>query len=222
MITQNNWQYVHIPRTAGTHAEQLFLTRHGLDITHSQHAIIGDESITQQKFRFGFVRNPYAQEYSSWELHCVDTDWPRITFEDWVLWRYVDPVIAKTYDFSAVPDNETYGRLFNINPSAGYFCDYSGVCCASKIYRYEELQSSWADISVHIGLDMNFPINSISERYKSAYTNRIFDIITEHRHTDLELFGYGFDNYTGDCSINYEIGPIKQQNYYMTREFYGK
>ena len=221
MIITDRFVYVHVPRTAGTVIEEMFATRYGLNDDPNQHGILADVTnrLSDEVYSFGFVRNPYAQEYSTWELHCVETDWPRITFDDWISWRYDDLCITERYHFPDGHGGDVIGRIFNINPSAGYFTDVSGERIATDIFRYEQLEEAWDRISNKIEMDMRMQQLPLSERYKAAYNNRTFDLVTKFRDTDISTFGYNFDGYDGCIPDHYNINPIVTHGYHCTRTY---
>ena len=88
MIKNDKFVYIHVPRTGGCTVEDLFEKKHGL-VYSQQHDTVRDLGTEDYgKFIFGFVRNPYAQEYSNWTLHCVNTDWPPLSYEEWIRLRF--------------------------------------------------------------------------------------------------------------------------------------
>ena len=92
MIIGENFVYIHVPRTAGTTAEDLFRSRYGLEpIYDEQHDVFSNlEEHDRQKFIYGFVRNPYSQEFSNYFYHTQQSGWPHISFEEWVRLRFND------------------------------------------------------------------------------------------------------------------------------------
>lgn len=234
MIVGENFVYIHVPRTAGTTAEDLFRSRHGLEPIHNeQHDIFADlEEEHRNKFVFGFVRNPYSQEFSNYFVHSHQAGWPHISFEEWVRLRFDSHIkyIEDKYVYQRIiiatnkrrhyKECLEYASVFCYNPQYGFFCDETGKCRVSKIYRYEELKESWDDISERIGIDMKF--NEIiedhpSQIYKEYYNDYTYDKITEVRKKDIELFGYTFDGYSGECSINYQNGKIPKEYCYVRK-----
>jgi hypothetical protein len=232
MIIGDNFVFIHVPRTAGTTAEDLFRSKYGLEpIYGEQHDIFANlEEHDRQKFIFGFVRNPYSQEFSNYFYHTQQSGWPHISFEEWVRLRFDDEIkeledkyinqkiIISTNKKKYYRECFDYGSVFCNNSQYGFFCDEYGKCRASKIYRYEELGESWEDISERIGMDMRFSEISQdhpSEIYKEYYNDYTYDKITEVRKKDLELFGYTFDGYSGECSVNYSNGRIPKDYCYV-------
>ena len=201
MIKNDKFVYIHVPRTGGCIVEDLFEERHGLDYGGVQHDTVRD--LTEEdynKFIFGFVRNPYAQEFSCWALHTNfgDSDWPQLTFDEWVKLRFDDGYddMVEKYSVGTKKRKEyvinclQYGKTFSINGMYDFFLDDQNICRASKIYKFEELGDSWKEITEIIGIDMTFETWPVSEKYKEYYTDYTYQKVTENRKTDLEMFGY--------------------------------
>ena len=201
MIKNDKFVYIHVPRTGGTTVEDLFEKRHGL-VYSQQHDTDRDlEPEDYGKFIFGFVRNPYSQEYSNWTLHCVNTDWPPLTFEEWVRLRFDNAIeeLKEKYVHGTeqrqnhVLDCLDHGTKFCIRGQRDFF-QKGDVILASKIYRFEELKESWDEISNRIGLDMRFDTYPPSDKYKQAYNEYTYDMVTRVRCRDLQTFNYSFDD----------------------------
>ena len=200
MIKNDKFVYIHVPRTGGCTVEDLFEERYGLKYT-SQHDTVRDlQPEDYGKFIFGFVRNPYAQEYSCWTLHCVNTDWPPLTFEEWVRLRFDNAIeeLKEKYVHGTkhrqkhVISSLEYGTRFCIRGQRDFY-QKGDVILASKIYRFEELKESWDEISDRIGLDMRFETWPASDKYKQFYNEYTYDTVTKKRCRDLQTFNYTFD-----------------------------
>jgi len=201
MIKNDKFVYIHVPRTGGCTVEDLFEKRHGL-VYSKQHDTVRDLGPEDYgKFIFGFVRNPYAQEYSNWTLHCVNTDWPPLSYEEWIRLRFdnaIDELKEKYVNGTKQRQNHVldcleYGTKFCIRGQRDFF-QKGDVILASKIYRFEELKESWDEISDRIGLDMRFDTYPPSDKYKQAYNEYTYDMVTKVRCRDLQTFNYSFDD----------------------------
>jgi len=200
MIITDKFVFIHVPRTGGTTVEDLFKERHGLKYYYQHDGVRELKESDYDKFIFGFVRNPYAQEFSCWALHTNfgDSDWPQLTFDEWVKLRFDDGYddMVEKYSVGTKKRKEyvikclQYGKTFSINGMYDFFLDDQNICRASKIYKFEELSDSWKEITEIIGMDMTFETWPVSEKYKEYYTDYTYQKVTENRKTDLEMFGY--------------------------------
>jgi len=200
MIITDKFVFIHVPRTGGTTVEDLFKERHGLKYYHQHDGVRELKESDYDKFIFGFVRNPYAQEFSCWALHTNfgDSDWPQLTFDEWVKLRFDNGYndMVEKYSVGTKKRKEyvikclQYGKTFSINGMYDFFLDDENICRASKIYKFEELSDSWKEITEIIGIDMTFETWPASERYKEYYTDYTYQKVTENRKTDFEMFGY--------------------------------
>ena len=201
MIKNDKFVYIHVPRTGGCTVEDLFEKKHGL-VYSQQHDTVRDLGTEDYgKFIFGFVRNPYAQEYSNWTLHCVNTDWPPLSYGEWIRLRFDNAIeeLKEKYVHGTeqrqkyVLECLKYGTEFCIRGQRDFF-QKGDVILASKIYRFEELKESWDEISDRIGLDMRFDTYPPSDKYKQAYNEYTYDMVTKVRCRDLQTFNYSFDD----------------------------
>lgn len=154
-----NFVYLHIPKTAGSSFEEMLEKKHNIrrQVRLHQHAAAIDiPECHRDKFIFGFVRHPVLAEYSNYRYHKFSWGGTEdFNFSSWCYWRFgqYDKNYAKR--FRLAQRQIDHGWNFNIHPQAGYFTDETGKCIADKIYRFEDLQSSLADIQEKIGLDCN-------------------------------------------------------------------
>tara|TARA_B100000945_G_scaffold96493_1_gene75416 strand:- start:7794 stop:8468 length:675 start_codon:yes stop_codon:yes gene_type:complete len=219
MIVGDSFVYIHVPRTAGTTAEEYLKKHHGVTNQEENHtSVIDIREEDRNKFVFGFVRNPFTFEWSLWKYH--SESWQIFfDFDEWLAYRFgdtnYDEMVRK---YPHREDELKYCNVLFINNLAGYFCDVQGRCIADKIYRFEELKESWEDISKRIDLDMNFPIDipPYSRRYLTDYTEYGRRIIEKNRHKDMEIFGYSFEDFSGNCPLDYVYDDI-QANYAYVR-----
>ena len=201
MIKNDKFVYIHVPRTGGCTVEDLFEKRHGL-VYSQQHDTVRDlEPEDYGKFIFGFVRNPYSHEYSCWTLHGPETDWPPLTFDEWVRLRFDNAIEELKEKYVHGTDHRKkyitrcleYGTRFSNRGQLDFF-QKGGVILSSRIYKFEEMEESWNEISDRIGLDMRFKTWPASDKYKQFYNDYIYDTITKKRCLDLQTFNYSFDD----------------------------
>ena len=217
MIKKDNWVYIHVPKTAGTTTELLFEKQYFLKIEDEQHTTVYDIKDKKDKFIFGFVRNPYTYEWSIWNYH--KSSWGIFdSFDEWCAFRF-DGKKNECYEKYPKKKGELdYGYILFIRSQAGYFCDKNKKCIASKIYRFEQLKESWGDIQKRINMDIKMDVYDRvhKEDYKRDYTDYSYDLITKHRAKDIELFGYNFDGFEGDCPLDYSVDYVGK-NYAYSR-----
>ena len=229
MIIKDDWVYLHIPKTAGSTTELLFEKQYFLKVEDEQHTTVYDLKDKKDKFIFGFVRNPYTYEWSIWNYH--KNSWGIFDeFDEWCAFRFDDKkdecyekyehLPIKGYDLDRDGSKEELDYCYDlfIRSQAGYFCDENKKCIASKIYRFEQLRESWDEIQKRINMDikMNVYDREYKDDYKREYTDYSYDLITQHRAKDIELFGYNFDGFEGDCPLDYSVDYVGK-NYAYSR-----
>lgn len=225
MIKKDNWVYIHVPKTAGTTTEMLFEKQYFLKVEDEVHTTVYDIEDKKDKFIFGFVRNPYTYEWSIWNYH--KNSWGIFDeFDEWCAFRF-DGKKDECYEkYEHLPirkrsgskEELDYGYSLFIRSQAGYFCDENKKCIASKIYRFEQLKESWDEIQKRINMDIKMDVYDrvYKDDYKRDYTDYSYDLITKHRAKDIELFGYNFDGFEGDISLDYSVDYVGE-NYAYTR-----
>ena len=98
-----------------------------------------------------------------------------------------------------------------VRVQAGYFCDENKKCVANQIYRFEELKESWNQIVKKIDVDIPININDSiyqSLDYQKDYTDYSYDLVTQYKAKDLEIFGYDFDGFTGDVPSDFSVDYV--------------
>ena len=225
MIKNDNWIYIHVPRTAGTTVEDMFCKDHNLIVEDEVHTTAYDIEDKKDKFIFGFVRNPYSFEWSLWNCH--RKSWGIFEdFDEWCAFRFggkIDECYEK-YEYMPVRDRDgsktelDYCYILFIRSQAGYFCDENKKCIANKIYRFEHLKESWDDIQskINMNIKMNVYDRNYKDDYKKVYTDYSYDLITKCKARDLELFGYNFDGFVGDIPLDYNVDYVGE-NYAFSR-----
>tara|TARA_B100000123_G_C25596814_1_gene369627 strand:- start:68 stop:724 length:657 start_codon:yes stop_codon:yes gene_type:complete len=210
MIQKDNWIYLHIPRTAGSYIESLFRKHYDLVYEVDHHSTVYDIENQKNKFIFGFVRNPYSYEWSLWRYSRRSWEVP-FTFDEWCAYRF-DGKSDEGYDkYPHLYTTYREATFMYVRVQAGYFCDENKKCVASQIYRFEELKESWNQILQKINVNIPININDTiyqSLDYQKDYTDYSYDLVTQYKAKDLEIFGYDFDGYTGDVPLDYSVDYV--------------
>ena len=217
MIKKDNWVYIHVPKTAGTTTEILFEKQYFLKVEDEVHTTVYDIEDKVDKFIFGFVRNPYTYEWSIWNYH--KNSWGIFDeFDEWCAFRFDDKKDECYEKYPKKNEELDYGYNLFIRSQAGYFCDENKKCAASKIYRFEQLKESWDDIQKRINMDIKMDVYERVHKddYKRDYTDYSYDLVSKNSAKDIELFGYNFDGFEGDCPLDFSVDYVGK-NYAYSR-----
>lgn len=214
MIIGNDFVYIHVCKTAGSSFEEMMEQRHGLKVDFGQHSIAAEIPAEHRgKFIFGFMRNPLWAEVSNWRYHWFAWGKPEtMTFENWCRYRFVEGEKELGDQFEVTKTQRDYAYIFNVKPSAGFFCDWDGHCIADRIYRYESLGRSLADLQDRFGLDfsldnfqgMEYNWSRGREDYGQYVTTRARHIVEAAKQIDFELH-----DAFGPIATNYQF-PVSQ------------
>jgi len=219
MIIGRDFIYLHIPKTAGSSFEKMMKSRHGLDVFNQQHNSARDIPLMHRnKFIFGFLRDPLLAEVSNWRYHFFSWGSKEMTFERWCEWRFGDVGPEYGNRLNLTPEQYAYGRIFNVRPSAGYFCDEEGRCIADNIYRFEKLGEALEDLSDRLGLNckldgfsgMQYGWSRGREDYTQHVTPLSLQLLTKAKAIDFEL-------HAGDGPINTDFLVPTVKNYGYSR-----
>jgi len=215
-----NFVYIHVPKTAGSSFEKMLETRHGIPKTknHLHCSAIEIPEADRGKFIFGFVRHPVLAEYSNYRYHKFS--WKgndSFNFTGWCYWKYGQNDMDYAKRFGLTDKQIRHGWTFNQHPQAGYFCDEDSKCIASKIYRFEELESSLEDLKVKLGLNCSIDqFRSMAYHWGTTGGNRREDYWSDIKDEDVELLkkakGFDFDWILkpGEISTNYTHPSFKK------------
>lgn len=138
-------------------------------------------------FKFGFVRNPWDLQVSSY--HHIKRERPHLvlpdeSFEEF-LTRKLDPNRPWQYHIDT-----------SITPQSDYLVDLRGNLIVDFVGRYENLQNDFDHCCERIGL----PIQALPHRRKANDRSRYRDyynattqkLVAAHFERDIALFGYQF------------------------------
>jgi hypothetical protein len=169
------------------------LTGHEVGIKLPRHAkaIAAQEMLPRDfydsLFKFGFVRNPWDLQVSSY--HHIKRERPHLlkpdeTFDDF-LYRKLAPNRPWQYHIDT-----------SITPMSDYLVDLHGKLIVDFVGRYENLQDDFNHCCKQIGLPtVQLPHKRKAEdreRYRSYYTDPTQALVAKHFARDIELFGYTF------------------------------
>ena len=218
MITTDKWVYIHVPRTAGSTIENKVSESWNRNaVADSQHTTVYDlKGNYQNRFIFGFVRNPYTYEWSIWRSH---QHWDIFeNFDEWCMYRFEE---NQEYFYEKFPSRKMeldYANELFIRDMSGYFCDENLQSYVSQIYRFEELEESWKEIQKRTEINVNLVYQkwNYETTYRDEYTDYSYDLVSRHRAKDIKLFGYDFDGYTGDVPLKFTTDYVGY-NYAYTR-----
>jgi hypothetical protein len=141
-------------------------------------------------FKFGFVRNPWDLQVSS--FHHIRRERPHYLgghedFEGFLRWK-LDP--TRPYQFHV----DT-----SIELQTDYLVDLHGELVVDFIGRYERLEDDFAEVCRHIGI----PRPSLAHKrkatdrerdYRGYYSDETAEMVARHFKRDIDLLGYQFDS----------------------------
>mgnify|MGYP001138586472 CR=1 FL=1 len=128
MIENKNYLFIHVPRTAGSSLGYVLHTALNGDRIYDIHSSFSELENTcpkrvKNKFKFGFVRNPFEREFSQWLYHAYKPEFlVTPTFEEWITWRYSDYKMPKSF-IAKGHDAYNYLKQFSVLPQIGFFLD---------------------------------------------------------------------------------------------------
>ena len=167
---------IHVPRTGGTSIE-VALTGQGWDEIdlYAKH-LTADQarfrylSHWKSYFTFSIVRNPFDR------LVSVHADIARQigdpSFEEFIL-----------------------GGEWHMKWEQPYHNQYDMIRGVDKVYRFEDLEGAWADLSERLGINKPLPHTCQNRRrrdWRSYYTPRARGTVERLCRRDMEHFGYSF------------------------------
>ncbi|WP_052055837.1 sulfotransferase family 2 domain-containing protein [Myxosarcina sp. GI1] len=192
--------FVHVPKAAGVSiCKALFGNFAGHHTTLSKYQLVFSQSEFDRYFKFTFVRNPWDRVFSAYNflqkggLTKEDKRWaaaeiaPFASFDDFVRMGLHKPIIQKwrhfrpQVDFLLIPGSSKLQVDF-----LGFFEnlqeDFQYVVDKLNIHDIPDLKHENAT-NPHQKLD-----------YKDFYTDKTRNIVAEIYKSDLDIFGYSFDN----------------------------
>lgn len=214
MILGKNYIFIAVPKT-GSVSVRTALKRHPFLLDHDPFAgtmintanlsnfrnshiplsmAMEDLNLTN-KFKFGFVRNPFDRfvSFCAWSMirfnvrDDTGTVVEKVTFENEPT-RYMDLMLRR--------ENQIKKMTTMIWPMQRFLC-VDGKIGVDYIGCYERLQESYDHICDTIGFEReSLPHKNKSIKkydFRSYYTTDLVDRVGEFYKTDLETFGYTFE-----------------------------
>ncbi|RLB44268.1 MAG: sulfotransferase [Deltaproteobacteria bacterium] len=144
--------------------------------------------IFDQLFKFAFVRNPWDLQVSSY--HHIMRERPHLlkginSFQDFLKWK-LDPDRPYHYIIDT-----------SIELQSDYLVDLNGKVIVDFIGRYENLQQDFVEACNRIGISpKRLPHKRQAKDrkpYQEYYTDETAELIAQHFHKDIDMFGYKFD-----------------------------
>lgn len=209
--------FVHIQKTAGTSIRRdLYAQIPDLDTSGGTHdgaregvARLGEE-FWNSAYSVAFVRNPWDRLVSWYSM--IEGNRPKIPVyripgvkrPKQALWRYV---LRRASTFEQFVDGCTDtiddwdGKKSFVRPQTDFLCDASGERIVSFVGRFENLAEDYATVREHLGLEQrdlgHERFRSKHTHYSDYYTDRTRDIVAERFRSDIEAFGYEFEDRRG-------------------------
>jgi hypothetical protein len=193
MISVNNIEFIHIPRTGGTtmltHLSELDPVRFNVDRPHvtANQMIALDENF-HDKYSFAFLRNPYQRLVSIWQYELKRALGTK------------DPDFAKLNDFNVwlehYASNLDWGRSFMVLPQWFWVSDWNNNIMVTELYRYENYDFWLEELGSIVG--HNFEKTLVTNRsmkqydYKEITTSKSKHIMMQLCEVDCERFRYGW------------------------------
>jgi hypothetical protein len=193
MISVNNIEFIHIPRTGGTtmltHLSELDPVRFNVDRPHvtANQMIALDENF-HDKYSFAFLRNPYQRLVSIWQYELKRALGTK------------DPDFAKLNDFNVwlehYASNLDWGRSFMVLPQWFWVSDWNNNIMVTELYRYENYDFWLEELGSIVG--HNFEKTLVTNRsmkqydYKEITTSKSKRIMMKLCEVDCERFRYGW------------------------------
>lgn len=201
--------FVHVPKCAGSSIAMALYgsrvgSRDGSHMTVGWYQLAFDEKTFNAYFKFTFVRNPWDRLLSAYRfvkaggMSKADRDW-------------ADNVLSRFSSFDDfVKRWLTEKNITNIGDGAGknrvvFLPQYRFVCVRGSkvpavdfIGHFENIESDFIRVSERIGARATLGSLNVSnksqERYVDQYTDESRAIVADVYRTDIEMFGYDFEN----------------------------
>lgn len=203
----NKCIFIHIPKTAGVSiCKSLFGNLAGGHDSVSTYQIIYPKFEFDSYFKFCFIRNPWDRLFSAYKF--LKTGGINKTDE-----QFSTDHLARYGNFEQFVEGwvseENIMLYTHFVPQYKYICPTGTLIPAVDfIGQYENLEEDFAHISEKIfpGKVKQLPHLNKTHRnnctdFKTAYSDKMRDIVADAYKIDIQMFGYTFDN----TSLNTQV-----------------
>jgi hypothetical protein len=207
MIISTNPKFIflHIPKTAGTSVEESLYDFHDFDYNDDPHMELLQfyDDMTREEYdefyKFTVIRNPFTLLYSTWAYY-VRNNGIKIDFNDWIKWRYREPV-SKYKGLVNDNNNGNFRLTYYMNryPQTFWLVNHDGEFIIDHTIRFENLEEELGEVFEKLGLgEMYLPhanktANDDNRRYIKYYDEESIEIVKKEFKIDFELFGYSLE-----------------------------
>lgn len=184
--TGRDFEFIHINKTAGSSIEKALNVPFEHASASVKKAELG-EAEWQRRFTFSVVRNPWDKVVSHYAYRVKTNQHGMgdgsVSFAQWVHWCFEQK------------DPHYRDRELMFWPQADWLCDENGELLVDHVYRFENLEAAFADLTKRLNLSTELPHLKPSQRkaYQSYYDQQTRDIVASHFAQDIKRFGYRFD-----------------------------
>lgn len=196
--------FVHIPKAAGVSVcKSLYGSLAGGHTPISKYQYVFSKKDFCSYFKFTFVRNPWDRLFSAYSFlksggfNDEDREWaaenlaPFDSFEQFVMkWVSVDNVQRYKH---FVPQTD----MLSLPGERALSIDFVGF--------FENIDDDFRHVAARMNKSVTLPyLNKTSRQeasYLREYTQPMIDIVRNVYRTDIETFGYAFDNSTLDTQL---------------------
>lgn len=187
---KHKFVFIHIPKTAGTSIESLFINNAHIKDVPGKHNMVSDigSEFLKKYFTFTFVRNPWDRMVSYYNFRLkrsFDMYNHGDSFKEWIRFLCSDEVQnIKAYQFNLAIKSQ---YEFLVSKSNEISVDFIG--------RFENFQEDFNTICDKIGMpQQKLPHKNATnhKHYTEYYDDESREIVAEKYAKDIEYFNYEF------------------------------
>lgn len=187
--------FLHVPRTGGNSILNSFSNIRSWG--HRTPLYIKNEIINPKdfnnSFKFTITRNPYDRLVSSY-FYIMQTHKNHRYYRTNKLYLEKLSKIKNFEEFCKKINYLNKKKILYLYPQHGYICDTKTNIVANKVFKFEEIDSTFRELRKIFGKNTNKTIpkkNSSNHRsWKEYYTQETREIVYNFYKKDFELFGY--------------------------------
>lgn len=191
--------YIHVPKVAGrTIGKQLFSGLTGTHTTLYCYSLAFNRREFKSFFKFAFVRNPWDRLYSAYRYLMAGGSHPG---DAALAERYLSPY----KDFEDFVLNGLHQpptkRVLHMLPASHFMEIRPGLMPLNFIGYFEQLSQDMTRVADRLGVSLSMVSRenrSPGEEsdYRNAYTAEMIRKVAAFYERDIDLLGYGFDDFT--------------------------